>query len=437
VATYYVNSAAAGTNAGTSWTNAYTTFGSAVTAATAPGDVILVHKTHQDQIAVDTTYTFLNNVRVICVDKDASDALSIMGTGGWLGNSTANRAVNFGGAYSVYMYGITVQVAGTSGDLITVAATDGAEFTLENCYLWISSTGSTGSAIYFANGANATVIANGLTLRFGHVNNTFSVFGGKAYINEGSISSAGASPTTFMVNVSVSVPGSFSEWCGFDFSHVGSNTLVGNCSVPTKATFSQCKFGSGMTVLGSQTTYPRLSSAEVFVYDCASGDVHVNIGYYNVYGSCLTEPSISYTSGAAAQSWKIVTNAEASYYTPFKTPWVNWYNTGTSSITPRLEILRDGSATAYDNDEVWGEFLAKITPSSTQSSLFSDRMTILGSPAAQDNGTDTWDGENATHWAGKVDSGSALTPAEPGHIRARVIVGAPSSTLYVDPQIRT
>jgi len=66
MAAYYVNSAAGGTNTGNNWTNAFTTFGAAVTAATASGDVIYVNQGHTENLAADTTYTFANNVSVIC-----------------------------------------------------------------------------------------------------------------------------------------------------------------------------------------------------------------------------------------------------------------------------------------------------------------------------------------------------------------------------------
>ena len=65
-------------------------------------------------------------------------------------------------------------------------------------------------------------------------------------------------------------------------------------------------------------------------------------------------------------------------------------------------------------------------------------MAILGTPANLDAGAGlgSWTGEGGTAWSGKADAGS-ITPAESGAIRGRWVVGEPSITVYVDPQIRT
>jgi hypothetical protein len=65
-------------------------------------------------------------------------------------------------------------------------------------------------------------------------------------------------------------------------------------------------------------------------------------------------------------------------------------------------------------------------------------MTLLGTPANQATGAGagSWTGENATAWFGKCDSGAAITPAEVGEIIGRLVVGEPSITVYLDPQIR-
>jgi hypothetical protein len=58
---------------------------------------------------------------------------------------------------------------------------------------------------------------------------------------------------------------------------------------------------------------------------------------------------------------------------PFVTPWVDWYNTGTSAITPFFEILRDGSTTAFTDQEVWAEFSEKDVSGFTLATLSRDR----------------------------------------------------------------
>jgi len=64
-------------------------------------------------------------------------------------------------------------------------------------------------------------------------------------------------------------------------------------------------------------------------------------------------------TGAAQQSWKVVTTSGNGPERPFTTPWVSLYHTGASSITPYFDVLRDGSTTAYKDTEVWAEFRAK------------------------------------------------------------------------------
>ncbi|MHB1098724.1 MAG: hypothetical protein ACYCZR_04140, partial [Burkholderiales bacterium] len=72
----------------------------------------------------------------------------------------------------------------------------------------------------------------------------------------------------------------------------------------------------------------------------------------------------------------------------------------------------------------------------TLGSFVNDRMTLLGTPANQAAGAATWTG-GTTPWSGKLAPNATITPAEIGNLSARICVGAPSITVYVDPQIRT
>jgi hypothetical protein len=437
MATYYLNSGAAGTGSGADWTNAFTTYAAAIAAASASGDVIKVHKTHTEELAVDTIYTHLNNIAVICVDKDASDALATMGTAAWIGNSTANRSVTIAGAFKLYFYGITFRCAGSSADSLILADTDKQQCEYESCYFWNGITAT--SYIYLLTADNAYVHCKNCTFRVGATGSSIRIEGGRARLTGGSISSAGSTPTLlFHVVGTVNQEAATLDVVAFDASLV-TGTLIGSATdTPIRVMLSQCKFGAAVTVMATQTT-TSLASAEVYVFDCASGDTHGFFGYYNALGSVVSDTGIYFTSGAAAQSWKIVTTGNCSYYTPFETPWFGYYNTGTSAITPYIEILRDGSTTAYQDDEVWIDVLAKVTASSTQSSLSTDRMAVLGTAANQAAGAGlgSWTGESGTAWSGKIGLGASITPAEVGHIQARIVVGEPSVTVYADPQLRT
>lgn len=426
------------------WTFATIYFGYAVLAANATGDFIYAHYTSQEELTVDTTYTLSLDVRVISVNKDSSNAPTAMGTGGWVGNSTTNRSVTISTAPDSdnYLYGMTFRTAGSTADGISLSGAGGAHVEYESCYFWAGNTG-TGVGVRIGSGSDQLYNKyKNCTFRFGATNNVISPRYGRFDFEGCVVSSAGSAPSNLFddswLASGENEPGGEIRFIGCDLSHV-TGTLVASFNNQTRVFwFSQCKFGSNVTVLAAQGSANK-SWASVNVFDCASGDTHTFMGYYDAFGSCVSDSTIYYTTGAAAQSWKIVTTANCSYYTPFVSPFVDWYNTGTTSITPYIEILRDGSTTAFQNDEVWAEFWVKTTSGSTQSTEYSDRMALLGTPANQaaGAGTGSWTGEAASAWSGKVDSGSAVTPAEVGAIRGRVVVGEPSITVYVDPQIRT
>jgi hypothetical protein len=420
------------------WTFATIFYSYALLAANASGDVIKVHKAHTENFTADTTLTHTTNISVICVDKDASDALATMGTTAWIGNNSTNVSVSMAGAFRVFLYGITLRTAGATADSLFIAGTDGCHFEYESCYFWQGNTGANSTIQIGGTDAQAFVKAKNCTFRFNLATHRITVTS-KLVIEGGELAATGTIPTGGLFIAATTDPaGASVEAIGFDMSYLGANPIVGNATTNAfTAKFAQCRLGTGFVALATQTNLNR-SSAEVYLFDCAVGDTHGFFGYYNPMGSVISDTGIYYTSGAAAQSWKIVTTANCSYYTPFETPWFGYYNTVTTSIAPYVEILRDGSTTAYQDDEVWLDVTAKVTASSTQATLYTDRMTLLGTPAnhAAGAGLGSWTGESGTAWSGKMVSPS-ITPAEVGHIQARIVVGEPSITVYADPQIRT
>ena len=99
--------------------------------------------------------------------------------------------------------------------------------------------------------------------------------------------------------------------------------------------------------------------------------------------------------------------------------------------------MRDGSTTAYNDDEVWAEFACKVTSGSTLATIATDRKVPLAAAAAQANGvgTGSWTGLGGSAKSMKVDAGAAQSFAEIGTVRGRIAVTG-SVSVQLDPKIR-
>lgn len=448
MATYFVASGGSNTSPYDTWAKAATSLATALAAATTAGDVVVIQynavPSGDAELSADTTYTLAGDVWLISASNDGGSAYTptAMGTANWIGNSTTNRSITVTATDKrCYVWGLTFRTSGSSGDLINLGNGNGAQIEFNNCYVWSGNTASGASGAYIqisVNGGFSKFVS--CTFRFGNTAQYLSCVSGACQLIDCTISASGSIPSTLFFPSQNSC---IVECIGCDFSLV-TGTLMPNAAANAVFSFERCKFGAGVTVLATQTSNPSRGSPSVWVSDCNSGDTHGIVGYYDATGSVVSDTGIYYTTGAAAQSWKIVTTANAMASNPFMTPWVDLYNTGTSAITPYFEILRDGSSTAFKDHEVWAEFSAKTTSGSTlatssyrDAATLANRMTAGGSNQAAGAGLGSWTGESGTAWSGKCDSGSAITPAENGAIRGRIVVAVASTTVYVDPQIRT
>lgn len=452
MATYYVSHTGNNTT-GTSWANAMTTLAAGLALATADGDIVLVDHTHtgDNAIAADTSWAPPSgnlNCSVIAVNT-GTGAVAEMGTSAWIGHSSSNRGVvlNPASGGKLYLRGLTLRVAGSSADNVVLGNTDDTHTEVEQCYLWLGNT-STGSTINFGLGgnsnANCYIRLVGCTFRFG---NSAQVINARATVE---FYNCSISPDGYAITDIFSAAlagwtsgGIYVEGCDFSAAASGVNIVNSGNAVSSAWTLVNCKLPTSFVMRAADGT--NKAQGEVTLYNCASGDTHYHMAHADSMGSTIMETTIvandgaSFDGGTTRTSWKVTTTANATFYTPYISPWFDKYHTGTSAITPYLEILRDGSATAFDNDEVWGEWSYQGTSGSTMSTLVNDRMAPVGTPAAQDNGVGLsgWSGEAGTAWSGKLQATASITPAEIGYLRARVVVGLPSATVYVDPTIRT
>ena len=452
MAVFYVSHTGSNTAPYDTKANAATTLVTAVSALAADGDEIRIDHTHtgDNALGVDTSWAPLFSCKIFAWDF-TSDVPTTMGTAAWLGNSSTNRSVGFtheSGKY-LYVYGLTLRTAGSTADSILLGSSgaDSVDDVYESCYFWSGNTGSSVIAVGENNSSNSgRVRFQGCTLRFGARTQYISIRAVKLEVINCTISVDGTKTDTL---VSVTNNGGSAYFAGCDLSwhgNTGGTALVKYTSANNNhnIVFENCKFASGWTASDADT---EPANNDIWVYNCDSGDVHYAFGHYNGFGSCVAYTGVYASDGPTYDgtnkfSWRIDTTAACSKWTPYISPWISTYHGGTSAITPRVEILRDGSATAWKTDEVWGEFSAQATSGSTQSTITDDRATfaemIAGTAGNQADGmgTGSWTGEGGTAKSLKVERTASVTPAEIGLLKARVFVGAASSTVYVDPQIR-
>lgn len=448
MATYFVAAGGSNTAPYDTWAKAATSLQTALTAASTAGDRVIIQyngvPSTDAELAADTTYTAAADVTIISASNDGGSAFTptAMGAANWIGHSTLNRGITIAGGFVISLVGVTLRIAGATVDTLTFGVTDNQVFVFKNGRIDLVNTGAATikAGLSGGAGANASCVFEDSVIRFGGTAQGIEI-GGSAEFSGIEIDPASTAPDALFKAVSVE-NGGLVRIHGCDLSQV-TGSLVGNMTGGSRSfRFYACKLGAGVVPLGTQTVTNQ-STVEVELLDCSSGDEHYHHAYYNALGSMVVDTGIYANDGAKYDgtngcSWKIITSSLASRANPFVTPWMSKHHAGTSAITPRIEILRNGSATAYTDDEVWGRWSVKTTAGASLASLYSDRVAVGGAGTAQPAGVGLagWTGEGGTAWSGKLEPLSAVTPAEIGDIAARICVGEPSVTVYADPTIR-
>lgn len=448
MADYFVASGGSNTAPYDTWAKAATALATALAAATVNGDRVIIQynavPAADMEMAVATTWTAAADIQVISASNDGGSAWTptAMGISSWLGNSTTNRTVTLDGAYNVYWYGITFRTASTTAANIIINPSDYGQFHLDGCYLWCGSTSANAIIRVSITGGTTnhyTKLSNS-TLRFGNAGQSFSCMSG--VLLEGCVVSSAGSALTTLFSTSSNAADVGVVAC--DLSHI-TGTLVGNNTAGRGVfRFSNCEFGANVTRLASQTSGSR-ASAEVYVSNCYNGDIHYAGEHHTALGSSIVSTAIYANNGNTYDgtnhfSIVVTTTGNSNFGTPYESPWIEQYHSGTSAIQPSLEVLRDGSATAYKDNEVWAEFSYQGTTGQPLAVLNnSDRMALNGNAANQETGTlgaGDWTGEGATAWFGQLRPSGTITPVEIGPLKARVCMAIASFTVYVDPTLR-
>lgn len=439
MADIYKSSAGSNTAPYDTWAKAATTLATAIAASSA-GDTIYYHS-ETETISSDTTYTFPGTAaspnNLICSNDLVNEPPQTLGTTGLI-DGTGTNGVDIYITGNAHIHGMEFKTGTAINNCtIRVAYSDEDFIFLHDCKITIAGTANL-HKIYLGYGGaigNTSIRSRGCTFSLGGATGqTIDVSGGLDSVGDVFTYTGTSAPNVLFG----SGRGGFAKIKAADLSAITSTIMSGSTSQHFHIEIEDSKLGAGVTPLGTSS---GVGHSDLTMRNCASGDTHYNFSHYDYLGNTVASTAIYANDGAQYDgtnycSW-VVTGTGATTEAPYVSPWILRYHSATASITPYLEILRDGSTTAYTDHEVWAEWVYQGTSGSPLGVHAADRGGFLSTPANQAAGVGLsgWTGESGTAWSGKLDTGSAITPAEIGHIQARVVVGG-AYAVYVDPTIR-
>ena len=422
---YVWSGAGGGNRTGVSWTHAYTTLSSAVMNA---GDVIYV--SHQHNEATPESGPIVSNgnrlapVWVYCVLMSVPP---ILPTYADLRTSARiqtfyDENISFSGTASYY--GITFITGRLSGNPTMFLAMGSAQCNrFVNCSLQIGSTGAS-AKIASSGGYGSSIELINTTLGFQNVNQFFTHSSLVKWRNTPN-ALVGVVPNTLFIPSSGGAPEL--ECVGVDLSAAGSGkTLVGADpqSTNSRYSFTDCKLNSAVT----RSAIP-LSHGGMRADFLRSGSSPSNYAL-NSYrkAAVLSEEAIITRNGGGVVSWKVITAPSCNYSTPFECPPIAfWVDTVGVSVTATVEILSVVASTK--DNEIWLDVEYLGSASSPLASFVNDGTSnLLTAPVDQTTSAVTWSGTGT-----KFKLNVSFTPQQKGWAYARVKVGKPSTTFYIDP----
>jgi hypothetical protein len=437
MATIYVDSNATGSNDGSSWSNAFTAFTSAISALSAHGDIILISHLHSESLTTNTTLSFGYDCKVLSVDT-STGALTY-------GASLVNTAIWYFANRSVYFYGLFIDGQTRLGNPTSPYTTN---HIFDNC------TFDTGIRIGHANAPLRSSYTELRNCKFANVPGNSTQIGSLAgrvrMINCSfdTVSYSFSSYTTLFAYLNLG-PADV-EFDGCDFSAAPSGTILfgsySNSGTDTaKYIWRNCKLPASANLMPFSSSFDERNRGRYLqMYNCSSGDTHYHYYFVNSLGEVSATTEYYADDGAQADvpvSYKVTTTESVSDIAPFVTDWFAKPHNEYSSITASIEGLRISNTTVFQSDEVWAEFTYQGTSGSTLGVYLTDKTDFFVTAVNQTSTktyadwtgdpTDTTSGDST--WKAEV---GLFTPQENGFILARIGTSLPSTTFYFDPQIR-
>ncbi len=400
----------------------------------AAGDTVLVHYTSQEPststslISISVT---VSGCQIISVDKDASEVYTPMGTSGFLLNST-NAALSLSvSSGTLAIHGLTLRGAAAGTQVLTLGGAATGQIVGDD--IRVELTGNNASPVVQLGGLADQRSFVGITdLVISRANAAQKIrLIGIGEINGLTFAGSGVATELFRPATVADSTGAYWRITGMDASSASISstaTLVVDSAaiVPAVVEIYNSILPSSYTVLTGATNVSRAGTAVVLT-NCKAGSTVGIHSYSDALGTAVRNDAITYNGESF--SWKIDASSLATRACPFVLPWM-WGEIATgASVTPKIEILRDGSATALTDAQVWCERGAAVTAGSPIKTFVSTEgaYTSSGTNIPTGAGLGSWAGESGTAWSGKL-APAACTP-EGDELQMR-ICSATTTTIY-------
>jgi hypothetical protein len=380
---------------------------------------------------------------IICVDRTASlppveanynTGASISTTGA----SSITFAVGTGGGS--YCQGLTFNVAdGSNAGSLQMTMT-AANMIFKNCSFVVRNTNSTSLiGVGPIAGVNPSqLLWDNCTVQFGAVAQSVQLRSASfEWRNTPSALQGAIIPTALFSTGGYSM----SAVCrGVDFSAFTGQLFQNNPINNVPLVFEDCKFNSSMARYGT-TTAAYYSSTPLITVRCDSGATSHKATRDEYAGSQSVDTEITRVGGATdgiiPVSHKIVTNAQATFLTPYRMLQLSKDNDRVGEDVTVTVYGAVNAAVLPKNDELWMDvqYLGSASsPIATFKSTCKSHPLAAGAAVASDGST--WNGMPATGWT-PFKLVAVLTspqPQLPGYIYANVRAARPSATYYIDPR---
>lgn len=429
---------------GSTWALANATLTGAASDAAA-GDRIWVSDNHAESTAGAVTLNFPGTLaapnQVLCGDDAAEPPTALAATATVA--TTGVNALQVNGSF--YMYGITFNCGSgnASVDLTLQGSAVNSSSVFDNCvFVLVTTHASANFQIGAADAVQREVRLINCQFKFANAASYIDIENAKVIIEGGSIASGSTALTSALFSQMAAGRGVNLICDGFDFTNLGASCSLVNVSNSGQAmhiVFRNCKLPASWT--GTLVTGSFLGPGiRIEMWNCSNADTNYVMEIQDYAGSVKHETTIVRTGGASDGdtpiSWKMAANSNAEYPTlPLRSPEIYVPNTAIgSSKTLTVEIARDGSATAVNDDEAWLE-VEYLGTNGTPLALFANdaKASVIATAAAQADSSESWSGLGGTNKKQKLSV--SVTPQEEGVFICRVCLAAFSQTIYVDPKV--